>query len=190
MQQLQGAAPVLLSCVLAPQAEQTGVCQADKRGFAMGSFAAWSVKDVPPRVECTQHWERKSLLSAIGITGLGTLKQPGCSLGSSETSSTAAAGIGLRSAAGFGSSGSGSLTNSANNSAKSLTQQAQLIPVSPSLVCPTAPRLHPHSSISHIQPWEQHPPYPSWAHAGTESSGGCGMSSSSATAVCVPCRCC
>lgn len=130
-------------CVLAPQAEQPGVRQADERGFAMGRFAAWSVRGVPACVGHTQHREWKSLLSTIGITGLGTLKQPGCSWGSSETSSMAAAGSGLCSAAGFGSSGSRSLTNHANSSAKTLTQQAQGLVTC--VTCVPRPRV-PHSS--------------------------------------------
>lgn len=181
-------------CVLAPQAEQPGVRQADERGFAMGRFAAWSVRGVPACVGHTQHREWKSLLSTIGITGLGTLKQPGCSWGSSETSSVAAAGSGLCSAAGFGSSGSRSLTNHANSSAKTLTQQAQGLVTC--VTCVPRPRV-PHSSQTpstqlhqpHAALGAASPTRP-WAQAGAESSGGCVMSSSSATAVCVPWRCC
>jgi len=121
-------------------------------------------------------------------------QQPGCSWGSSETSSVAAAGSGLCSAAGFGSSGSRSLTNHANSSAKTLTQQAQGLVTC--VTCVPRPRV-PHSSQTpstqlhqpHAALGAASPTRP-WAQAGAESSGGRVMSSSSATAVCVPWRCC
>lgn len=64
----------------------------------------------------------------------------------------AAAGRGLCSAAGFGSSGSGSLTNSANNSAKSLTQQAQLTAVPRSSQTPSTQLHQPHTALGAASP--------------------------------------